>query len=169
MPNTKKILTVQNLAEKFKQASGVVLTDYKGLSVAQMSKLRQDIKALGAEYEVVKNSLLGKAAKDAQTPIDEKALIGSTAALWAYSEDPAVLKALVKFAKENELPKVKFGLWQKQPLSPEKIIQLALLLTRPELNAQLAGTLASPLARLTNALNYNLCQLVYVLHSIGTK
>lgn len=168
MPTTRKIFTVQNLTEKLKEAKAVVLADYQGLNMTQMAELRQTVKKAGGEFEVIKNTLLGRAVQEAKVAIDPQVLTGPTAALWSYKEDLAPLKALIKFVKEIELPKVKFGLWQKEPVSAERITYLASLPTKPELIAKLMGTLKSPTRGLSQALKWNLYQLVSVLRSVTT-
>lgn len=161
MPNQKKIFTVANLAEKIKQAKGLILTDYAGLNVDQLGQLRVNIKQAGGEYEVVKNRLLQLAAKG--STISLAPLSGPTAALWIYKTDPAPLKALDQFIQETTLPKIKWGFWDGQELSEEKIQTLARLPGLAELRQKLIGNLLLPLAGLTNALNWNIKKLILVL------
>jgi len=167
MVKSDKIYTVQNLTEKLKQAKAVVLADYHGLKVSQMAELRQKVKKAGGEFEVVKNTLLNRAADESQIKIDPEALQGPTAVLWAYEDQISPLKALVDFAKVNELPKIKFGLLDKAVTPIEKIKQLASLPSKDELKAKLVGTLQSPLYGLNNALNWNMRKLVLVLKAKG--
>jgi len=110
MPKPDKIYTVQNLVEKLKQAKAVVLADYHGLNVSQLAKLRQEVKKAGGEFEVVKNTLLNRAAEETKIKIDPEVLRGPTAVLWAYKDQIAPMKALMNFVKVNNLPKIKFGL-----------------------------------------------------------
>ncbi len=167
MINQRKIYAVQNLTEKFKQAKAVVLTDYHGLNVTQLSKLRQEVKKAGGEFEVVKNTLLNLAAKETKIEIEPKALQGSTAVLWAYKDQISPLKALMDFLKANELPKIKLGLLDQIAVPVERIKQLANLPSKEELKAKLVSTLHSPLYNLNNALNWNLRKLVFVLKTKG--
>ncbi|PIU02369.1 50S ribosomal protein L10 [Candidatus Shapirobacteria bacterium CG09_land_8_20_14_0_10_49_15] len=161
MPNQKKVFTVQNLAEKVKQAKGLVLTDYSGLNVGQINQLRDEVKKAGGEYEVVKNNLLCLATKN--SPLSLAALEGPTAALWIYQSDPAPLKALDKFIQQAELPKIKLGFWEGATISEEKISQLANLPGLNELRAKAVAVLLSPIAGLANALNWNIRKLILVL------
>lgn len=160
----RKIFTVQNLAEKLKQAKAFVLTDYRGLDVAQINELRREVKKSGGEFEVVKNTLLRLAAKTGLPRIRQLAdLRGPTAALWLYSEDLTPLKALSNFIQKTELPKIKFGFWQGELISPERIKELMTLPSLTELQAKLINTLKSPSLGLVNALNGNIRKLIYVL------
>jgi len=167
MPNTKKIFTVQNLAEKFKQANGVVLTDYSGLDVSQVNDLRKEIKKAGGEFEVVKNNLLRLAAQNSQSSNNDWRLSGPTAALWIYNQDLSPLKTLNNFIKQTELPKIKFGFWEGEKISEEKITQLANLPGIDQLRAQLLASLQSPAFRLANSLSWNLKKLILVLKAKG--
>jgi len=165
MPNTKKIFTVQNLAEKFKQAKGLILTDYTGLNVGQINKLRGEIKKAGGEFEVVKNNLLRLAIQNSQAPNANLQLEGPTAALWLYEEDPSPLKILDNFIKNSELPKIKFGFWRGEQIGVERIKELASLPSISELQTRLVSLLQSPPLRLVRALNFNMTKLVLVLKS----
>ena len=167
MPTSKKIFTVQNLAEKFKCAVGVVLADYSGLKVNQINELRREIKKTGAEFEVVKNSLLCKAAGDTKYAIRDTGLEGPTAALWLYQEDFSPLKTLDAFIKKTELPKIKLGFWQGEQISLERIKELANLLPLEQLQAKLVWTLQSPISGLAQALSGNLRKLVFILKTKG--
>jgi len=163
----RKIFTVENLVAKLKQAKSLILTDYQGLDVAQMTELRREVKQAGGEFEVVKNTLLQLAAKEANFQLSDSALTGPTAALWIYQEDPAPLKVLESFIKKTELPKIKFGFWNGQLLSSEKIKELAALPGLAELRAKLVGRLQSPPFGLVNALSWNLKKLVFILRAKG--
>ena len=163
MPTQKKIFTVQNLTQKLKEAKALVLADYRGLNVAQMADLREEVKKAGGELEVVKNRLLGRAAKEAKVEIGEEVLTGPTAALWAFEDEIGPIKALHDFAQKAGLPKIKFGIFGGKAISLERIKELASLPTMPELKAKLVKTLQSPTFRLTNALGGNMRKLVYIL------
>lgn len=167
MVKTDKVYTVQNLVEKLKQAKAVVLADYHGLKVSQMAELRQNIKKVGGEFEVVKNTLLNRAANETKIKIDSEVLQGPTAVIWAYEDQIAPLKALIDFVRVNELPKIKFGLLDQVATPLERIKQLASLPTKEELRIRLVGTLQSPTYGLVNALNWNLKKLIYVLKAKG--
>lgn len=166
MARSKNILAVQSITESLKKAKALVLADYRGLNVAQMSELRTAVKKAGGNFEVTKNTLLKLAAKNSQFSIPDGQLIGPTAALWAFENDPAPIKVFVNFAKQNELPKIKFAIWEGEPISEERIFQLASLPGVKELQAQLVGRLQSPISGLVFSLNWNLQKLVIVLKGV---
>lgn len=174
MASSKNIAIVRNISESLKKAKALVLADYKGLNVAQMSELRSAVKKAGGNFEVTKNTLLKLAAKNSQFSIPDDQLIGPTATLLAFEDDPAPIKAFVDFARQNDLPRIseacpfriKFGLWEGQPIAVERILQLASLPGIKELRAQVVGRLQSPLTGLANALNWNLQKLVFILKEV---
>jgi large subunit ribosomal protein L10 len=174
MPSTKKIFTVQNLAEKLNQAKGLVLVDYTGLNVSQINELRGKIKKAGGEFEVVKNTLLRLAAENSKFPawrqageIQNSKLSGPTAVLWLYAEDFSPLKVLEEFRRQLQLPKIKFGFWEREEIDEERITQLANLPGIDQLRGQLLAFFQSPLFRLVNALSGNLKKLILVLKAKG--
>lgn len=167
MPTQKKIFTVQNLTQKLKDAKALFLADYRGLSVTQMADLRAEVKKAGGELEVVKNRLLGRAAKEAKTAIADEALTGPTAVLWAFDDEIEPLKAMDNFAQKAGLPKIKFGIFKGKTISLDRIKELASLPTAEELRVRLLNTLQSPAFGLVNALNWNLKKIVYVLKTKG--
>ena len=167
MKKSQKIFTVDNLSEKLKQAKSLIFADYSGLKVVEINKLRQEIKKAGGEFEVIKNTLLTKASQGNEWQIEEEQLKGPTVALWIYNDDISPLKILDKFIKKNELPKIKFGFWNKEMINEERIIQLANLPGIEEMRARLTGFLKSPLYRLTTNLNSNVLKLLYLLKAKG--
>jgi large subunit ribosomal protein L10 len=167
MKKSQKFFTVDNLKEKLKLAKALVFTDYSGLKVDQINKLRQEIKKAGGEFEVVKNTLLRKASENSELKIKNLELKGPTAALWLYSDDVAPLKILDAFIKKNELPKIKFGFWDKNLIDEAKITQLANLPSLAELQVKLIGFLKSPFYQLTTNLNGNVLKLLYLLKAKG--
>ena len=172
MPSQKNIATVKLLSEKLALAKSVVLADYRGLSVNQQRELRNQIKAVGGELIVAKNSLIKLALKEVKMglPRDfEEILRGPTILLLAYEDEIAPIKALAEFAKVNELPKAKLGFLAKEPLSADQVNQLAGLPTKIELIAQTIATLQSPLNGFVNVLFGNFRKLVYVLSAIGGR
>jgi large subunit ribosomal protein L10 len=166
MPSQKKSFTVANLTAKLKDAKALVLADYRGLSVEQMTELRQKLAESGGQLEVVKNRLLSLAAKEAKVSLDQKSLAGPTAAVWANEDEMALIKTLYKFSQENELPKIKSGLFEGQIITAEKVKTLAKLPGLDQLRAKLVGSLQSPAYGLVNSLRWNLSQLVYVLKAV---
>lgn len=131
MPNAKNIDTVAKIKERLERAKSLVLTDYTGLTHKQLELLHKSVKNAGAEYVVVKNSLL-KIASGKVTNCS-----GPTAALFSYDDELAAIKELFKFIKIHALPKVKEGTINGQAYEAEQIATLAVLPSRDVLLSQL--------------------------------
>lgn len=165
----KKIFTVQNLTQKIKDAKALFLTNYRGLNAEQMTNLRQQVKDIGGELEVVKNRLFKLALKDSGKKEVDIDLEGPTAILWSNEDEISPLKALVKFSKSIDLPEIKLGWLGEDLLSGEQVSQLALIPSRNQLEAKLTGLISSPIYGLTYALNWNLQKLTLAIKSIAEK
>lgn len=165
MPSKIKIDKVADLTDKLTKAKSVVLTDYRGLSVAQLDDLRKKVGAAGASYEVTKNTLLSRSLGDKEIPAE--ALEGPTATLFAYQDEIAPLKALQDFIKANSLPTVKVGYLGQSLLTSLQVGELARLPSRAELLGKLARSLKSNEYRLVGVLSGNIRKLVYVLSGVA--
>ena len=169
MASQQKSFIVANLTEKIAQAKGLVLANYQGLNVEQLSSLRNELKESGAEFEVVKNTLVARAAKEKKFPLKLEDITGPTIALWIYDEDPKALKILFNFIKANKIPEVKIGFWNQENIDLETLKELASLPGMEALRAQVVGSLNSPLFGLVYSLKWDLNQLVYTLDAIRNK
>lgn len=151
--------TVKNLSEKITKAKSIVFADYKGLSMKQLSDLRNNLRGVNGEFSITKNTLLKKAMP--QTDVE-----GPTAALFAYDDEISPIKILVKALKDASLGKVKSGFLGSTSLDEAKILQLATLPTKDELRGKTIGVLVAPLQGIVSVLQGNLRNLVYALSEI---
>lgn len=144
MPS-KKILEakkekVQVLAEKFKKAKMIVLTEYRGISVEDDTKLRATIRNNGDEYSVVKNSIIAHAAKEAGIEgLDN--LEGPTAVVIGYEDYITPAKAINDYAKDNEFYTIKAGVMDGKLVDVSEVKKLANLPSKDTLYAMLASAL----------------------------
>jgi large subunit ribosomal protein L10 len=146
MARAVKEATVAELTERFQNSSGAVLTEYRGLTVAQVKELRQ---ALGedATFSVVKNTLTKIAAKDAGVAEDFSALlVGPSAIAFVGGDVVQAAKGLREFAKTNPLLVIKGGVLDGKSLTPAEISKLADLESRDVLLAKLAGAMKATMA-----------------------
>lgn len=162
MKKQEKIFAVDNLTVTLKEAPAVILTDYRGLTVSQMTKLRRLIKKTGGELLVVKNTLLKKAFEKAKLPVPD-GLTGPTAIAICQEDEIGPIKTIFNFAKESGLPTFKSGLWEGKVLDKEEIEKLGQLPEKEVLVGKLLGLLASPTYRLLYLLSGNQRRLVYIL------
>ncbi len=161
----KKINAVSALTDKVSRAKAIVLTDYRGLKHKQFEQLRKLLKKLEAELVVAKNRLLLRALGDRAEGIAEL-FREPTATLFAYGDEAAALKELVKFFKNAGAGKTKGGLLGAQLLSDAEVTRLASLPTREILLAQLASQLNAPISGLHYALSWNINTLVWALSAV---
>jgi large subunit ribosomal protein L10 len=147
-----KVATVAEVKSKVDGTSSAVVTEYRGLTVAEISTLRKQLRTLGADYKVFKNTLVLRAiAGTAVEPIAEF-LQGPTAIAFVDGDVSAVAKALRDFAKESPELVVKGGVVDGKPLTFKELTALADLPSRDVLLAQFAGLLASPLRTMAGLL-----------------
>lgn len=158
--------SVQEITEKLQNAVTAVITDYRGLNVAQATKLRNELREVNVEYKVLKNTLAKIAAKNVGITGLDQYLEGPTAIAFS-SEDPvAPAKVLAKFAKDNKALEIKGGLVEGKVVSLEQIKALAELPSREELLAQVLRGLQSPLAGMANVLAGPLRNMINVLEAV---
>lgn len=157
-PRPEKVAAVAEIRERLAASHGIVLTDYRGLDTAAMAKLRSALTPLGGSYKVYKNTLFRLAARD--LGIDcEHLLIGPTAVAFVESladgrpgDAAAVAKALFEFQRADRRLVIKGGLLGTSTVGPEAVEQLSKLPPAEQLQAQVAGALASPLRKLRGLL-----------------
>ena len=173
MPSEKVLLEKQqivaDLKEKLSSAAAGVIVDYKGITVAQDTKLRKDLREAGVDYMVVKNTLLGIAAKDVGLDDILPSLSGTTA-LAVSSDHVAAAKILSKYADDSKGKfSVKCGFVDGGVIDANGVKALAKLPSREVLIAQVLGGFNAPITGFANVLNANLRGLVVALNAIAEK
>lgn len=163
-----KEATVAELTEKFSSSSAVLLTEYRGLTVAQLKNLRRAISE-NATYSVAKNTLLSIAAKNAGVTAFDGHLFGPSAIVFVHGDVVAVAKALRDFAKENPLLVVKNGVFEGAALSADDVKKLADLETREVLLAKAAGVFKASLFGAAYLFNAPLSQAVRTVDALREK
>ncbi|WP_323959137.1 50S ribosomal protein L10 [Arthrobacter sp. JZ12] len=158
MATPTKVSAVEEITTDFKESTAAVLTEYRGLSVAQLKELRR---SLGAEtkYAVVKNTLTGIAAKEAGIDAFDGQLAGPTAIAFIKGDAVAAAKSLTDFAKSNPQLIIKTGYFEGKALDAQAVTALAALESREFQLARVAGVLKAPmsaLARTVDALRIKL-------------
>ena len=144
MARPDKAAAVAEITEQFRESSAVVLTEYRGLSVAQLKQLRRSL-AGTASYAVVKNTLTAIAAKEAGLDNLEDELSGPTAIAFVTGEPVDAAKALRDFAKANPQLVIKAGVLEGNKLSAEDVTKLAELESRDVLLGKAAGAFKAAL------------------------
>ena len=157
MPNAKvlesKKVVVEALTGKIQEATSVVFVDYKGITVAQDTALRQQFREADVEYSVVKNTLTRFAAKNAGYDFDE--VLNGTTAMACTTGDPiAPARIVCEFAKKNKLPlTIKGGVVEGSVLSAEQLSSCGELPSKNALVASVLGTFLAPISSLAFVLD----------------
>lgn len=144
---------VEEVKQKFEKAESVVFYDYRGLTVGEVSELRNNFRDAGIEYKVIKNNILRRAVKENKIEGLDEILTGPTAAAIGYDDPVTGAKVLVDFIKKVKKTEIKIGILNGKVVKIDEIKQLASLPSREELIAKLAGTLNAPIAGLAIALS----------------
>jgi large subunit ribosomal protein L10 len=159
---------VATLKDVFSETALVVVTEYKGLSVAEMTDLRRRMKAAGARFQVAKNRLVKLALADTPCAGISDLFTGPTAI--AYSSDPvAAAKVTVEFAKQNEKLIVLGGTMGTTMLDADGVKSLASLPSLDELRGKIVGMIQTPATRIAGVLQAPGGQLARVLNAYATK
>ncbi|TCK20313.1 50S ribosomal protein L10 [Pseudonocardia endophytica] len=141
-----KVAAVDEIANRFRDASASVVTEYRGLSVAKLTQLRRDL-GEDASFRVAKNTLVKRAAEDAGVQGLDDLLAGPTAIAFIKGEPVDAAKAIKKFAKDNPGLSIKGGYMDGRALSSAEVEQLAELESREVLLAKLAGAMKANLSK----------------------
>ena len=168
MPNTEKVSAVAEITEHFSSSSAAVITEYRGLTVKQITDLRR---ALGRDttYAVVKNTLTRRAAADAGVNIDESLLVGPTAIAFVKGDPVDAAKGLRDFARANPLLVIKGGVLEGKTLSADEVTRIAELESREVLLAKLAGALKALPTRAAGLFQAPLSQMARLAAALEEK
>lgn len=143
---------VSKLAAEMKEAKLILLTDYRGINVADDTTLRKDLRNSEASARVIKNNITRRALKEAGIEGLEDKLEGPTAVIMSNGDYLEPSKVIYKFSKDNEFYKIKGGVIEGKVMTAEEIITLAKLPSRETLLSMLAGALLGNISKLAVAL-----------------
>jgi large subunit ribosomal protein L10 len=159
----KKQQWVADYAGKMSKSQALILADYCGLTVADVTELRRRLRENGSEFQVVKNTLFKLALEQAGIRVPTDRIQGTIAVSYCFEEAPPVAKTLFDFAKETEILRVKGAIVGDQFLDAESVKALADLPPREILLAQLLGAVQGPMSSLVTTITAPLRELVQVL------
>ena len=144
---------VSKLAEEMKEAKIILLTDYRGINVTDVTNLRTDLRNVNAKYTVIKNNITRRALAEAGIEGLEDKLVGPTAVIMSNEDYLEPAKAIYKFSKDNDYYKIKGGVIEGKVMTAEEIITLAKLPSRETLLSMLAGALLGNISKVAVALD----------------
>ncbi|MDD4509645.1 MAG: 50S ribosomal protein L10 [Oscillospiraceae bacterium] len=175
MPNAKVLQEKQGivdmLSDKLQKANAGVFVDYKGITVAEDTELRSEMRKNQVEYSVVKNTLTRFAAQKVGLDALDPILHGTTALALSYEDPVAPAKIISEFVKKMGGKKfvVKAGFVDGKVISPAEVDALAELPAKEVLQAQVLGTMLAPITGLANVLNANIRGLAVALQAIADQ
>lgn len=144
---------VKTLATQIKEAKLVLLTDYRGINVTDVTNLRKTLRETNSEYKVIKNNITRRALKECELEGLDEALLGPTAVILGKEDYLEPAKAIYEFTKKNDFYKIKGGIVEGKVMTAEEIITLAKLPSRETLLSMLAGALLGTVSKLAVALD----------------
>lgn len=142
-----KAEVVNEIADKFKDAQSAVVVEYRGLSVAEVTQLRRDLRGEDVEFKVYKNKLVQRATEKAGYESLNDQLVGPNAIAFGKSDAVAPARILAKFAKDHEALVIKAGIVEGKVLSQEEINEIAKLPGREGMYSMLLGMLQAPVSK----------------------
>ena len=150
--------------------TGLVITEYRGLSVAKVTDLRNRLRDVNGAYLVTKNTLFSIALRNAGWPVPEDLLVGPVATAFADGNLPGVAKAMLAFQKDNpDFLVIKGAVMGETVLTPKQLQAISELPPLDELRAQLAGLIVQPATGLVSVLNAATASVVNVLQAYVTE
>jgi large subunit ribosomal protein L10 len=168
-PRPEKVAVVDEVRDRLSNSQAALLTEYRGIGVADMSTLRRSLRDAGGEYKVYKNTLVRFAARDLGLEIDDL-LTGPTAIAFVPTDstgDPVqVAKALREFSRGNQNLVVKGGVLGEKTLTAADAQALADVAPREQLLAQFAGALQSPMATMAGLLQAPMREMAGLLKAL---
>ena len=166
MKKAEKTSLVENLAEELKEATSLVLVNYSGMAVKTQQKLKKELSQVDAKLIVVKNTLLKLAGEKAgidKNILDKEVLSGQNALIITSKDPVSPISILGKFSKDNQTPKLRFGIIEGSFQDTVSLETLSNLPSKDVLLGQVLTSLMSNLYSLTGVLNSNLQKLVSIL------
>jgi len=166
LTKTQKKELIKDLADKIKRQQALVFTDISGVSVADMQKLRRELRKAGIDYKVAKKSLINLALKEAKQETDIEKVAGSLGLAFSYADPVSPAKIIFKFSKDHKNLKVVGGIMENRFLSFAEVEALSRIPSREELLAKFVWSIKGPLSGLVNVLQGNLRNLIGVLSAL---
>ncbi len=152
-----KLLQKQNavseIVDKMQRAQSIVMLNYRGLTVEEVSKLRSEFRAAGIEYKVIKNNMLKRAADELKIEGADDYFKGPTAVAFGYDDPVAPAKILCKFVKDVKKTEIKGGILAGKAMDAQGIENLSKLPSKEELIAKMLGSMNAPITKLASALS----------------
>lgn len=169
LTRTQKEEIFDTLKKEFAENILIVFTNYRGLTVNEISLLRKSLKEVHASYRVVKKTLILLVCKELKIDVSPESLDGQIGLVLSRDDEVLPTKNLYSFSKTNTSLQILGGILEQKAVTKDAIIQLAKLPTQEELLARLVGSVSNPLYGLRNVLIGNITSFVYQLSALSQK
>jgi len=157
---------VEKITQAIKDSKVTLVCDFKGLTVSEISELRNELRKEEAVMQVAKKTLIQLAFEKAKMKVNIKDTEGQIAVIYGGTDETFSPKTAYNYSKQHGSLKILKGILEEKELSQEEVISLAKLPSKDELLAKVVGSLKSPMSGLVNVLGGNLRSLVYTLKAI---
>ncbi|MEC7778935.1 MAG: 50S ribosomal protein L10 [Candidatus Neomarinimicrobiota bacterium] len=169
MPSVKNINSVKELSVKLDKAKAIYFTDYLGLDVVSVTKLRKNFVEKDVEFTVAKNTLIKLAAKEVGISGVDEFLEGPTAIAFSYEDPTDPARVIKEFLKDFDKPSVKGMILDGEIFASDQFDKIANLPSREQLLSQLVGMLNSPMSKLSSTLSGSVSGLLGRLTQLNSK
>jgi len=169
MVRSDKIELVEKVTAKLRKSQSVVLSDFKGLTVADLTALRSQLREQSIEMRVIKNRLLKRALSEAGCDRLDEFLVGNTAVSFGAVDAAAPAKILLEYAKKHEKFVIKGGLLEGKRLDRRGVEALSKMPGRKELLAIMAGEFKQPAAKMATVFQAGLLKVAYAMKALAGK
>ncbi|HUV04264.1 MAG TPA: 50S ribosomal protein L10 [Armatimonadota bacterium] len=169
LPRQDKVELVRELRETIQGASALILTDYRGLTVSEITALRRKLREAGADYRVVKNTLFELAAEELAEQGLGQLLVGPTAVAFLHDEPVGPAKAIADFAREHKALSIKGGFIEGRVYGADQMQALSKAPPREVLVAQMIGSIQAPISNFVGTLQSLMSNLVYTIQAVSDK
>ncbi len=169
MPSVKNINSVKELSVKLDKAKAIYFTDYLGLDVVSVTKLRKNFVEKDVEFTVAKNTLIKLAAKEVGISGIDEFLEGPTAIAFGYEDPTGPARVIKEFLKDFDKPSVKGMIFDGEIFTSDQFDKIANLPSKEQLLSKLVGMLNSPMSKLSSVLNSSVSGLLGRLTQLNSK
>lgn len=169
MPSVKNINSVKELSVKLDKAKAIYFTDYLGLDVVSVTKLRKNFVEKDVEFTVAKNTLIKLAAKEVGISGVDEFLEGPTAIAFGYEDPTSPARVIKEFLKDFDKPSVKGMIFDGEIFTSDQFDKIANLPSKEQLLSKLVGMLNSPMSKLSSTLNGSVSGLLGRLTQLNSK
>lgn len=166
MPTAEKVASQAEIAERFGRTKAMVIAEYRGLDVKEITELRKKTREAGVEFKVYKNTLTARAARESNINGLEPYLEGPNGFAFGYDDPVAPAKVLSDFAKNHEELVIKGGVIEGKAIDANSVKALAELPSREVLLSQVLRGMQAPISGLVNVLQGSIRNLVYALEAV---